>query len=84
MPDLPSPGTVTQAQQDRILAAFPGATNAEKLVEYKALLQRTLRGYVLQKEAEKIDVDNNKAKQEALDAAEAALPFTPAVRQGRP
>ena len=34
MPELPSLGNIPQAQFDRIVASFPGTTNAEKAQAY--------------------------------------------------
>jgi hypothetical protein len=42
MPLLPNLGDIPQAQFDRIVAAFPGATNAEKTQAYKDWLTNRL------------------------------------------
>jgi len=46
MPDLPTI-TVTQAQADRLLAAFPGG-----VATYRAWLKTTLAAYVTERERE--------------------------------
>ena len=68
MPDLPTISP-TQAQFDRIVAAFPGATNAEKVAAYKSWLTNRLIDHVLHVESQK-----------ASDAAISSLP----TRQSEP
>ena len=73
MPDLPTL-TVTQAHFDRLVAAFPGATPAEKAVSYKAWLTNGLIDFVQAVEASRIDEAANTAKAQQLAALAASLP----------
>lgn len=50
MPNLPDVG-LNQSNYERVLAAMEGDTNAEKVATYRKLVKRTLRLYVLQREA---------------------------------
>jgi hypothetical protein len=53
MPDLPAL-TVSQAHFDRIVSAFPGATNADKASNYKAWLTNHLIDFVEMQESRKL------------------------------
>jgi hypothetical protein len=73
MPTLPGLD-VTQAQYDRIVAAFPGATLAEKAANYKAWLSNNLIDEVERAEARKIEDAANLDKQAKLNALRESLP----------
>lgn len=73
MPDLPTV-TVTTTQMNRLIAAFPGATNAEKADAYRAWLKDRLRDYVIRVETRAMDEQHNTAKRSAVQEAETALP----------
>ena len=73
MPDLPTL-TVSQANFDRLVAAFPGATLAEKAVAYKAWLTNGLIDFAQAVEARRIDEEANTAKAQQLAALAASLP----------
>lgn len=72
MPDLPTI-TVTQAQADRIIAAF-GADQATAVPAYKRWLAGAVRQHVLQQAAEAQQTANVAATTAALVATEALLP----------
>ena len=55
MPDLPTI-TVSQAHFDRLVAAFPGATLAEKSRAYKDWLTNRLIDKVLESEAANVEI----------------------------
>lgn len=63
MPDLPTLTGLPQAQFDRIVAAFPGATNAEKVQAYKDWLTNRI-----------IDRVGNVEAAKAYAALESSLP----------
>lgn len=75
--------TVTDAQGDRILAAFQRqygvTTRAEAVVAYKRWLARTLRTMVLTDEANQIDAANELAKGARITELAASLPDPEAV-----
>lgn len=73
MPDLPTL-TVSQAHFDRLVAAFPGNTLAEKAQSYRDWLTNRLIERVQIVESRKIDEDSNKSKKIALDNLSASLP----------
>lgn len=76
MPDLPSL-TLSQAHYDRVVAAFPGATTADKAAAYKAWLTGNLIDYAATAEARRIDEAANAAKAAKLAALAASLPTRP-------
>jgi len=53
MPDLPGLTGLTQAQFDRVVAAFPGATAAEKTASYKAWLTNRVINQVVEVETQR-------------------------------
>jgi len=73
MPDLPVL-TVTQAQLDRLVAAFPGATLTEKADAYKAWSTNNLIDFVQAVETRKIDAAADTAKATQIAALLASLP----------
>lgn len=78
MVDLPNL-SVTQAQADRITAAFQNEAdeNGQPLTPQQAYRRwsfQMLRAKVLQVEGTKIDVANNKSKRDALSQIEQGLP----------
>ena len=75
MPTLPT-FTVSQAHFDRLVAAFPGATAAEKAAAYQSWLTNRLIERVRLVESRKIDAAANDAKVAALAALDASLPPT--------
>lgn len=76
MPTLPTL-TVTQAQYDRIVAAFPGDTLAKKGAAYNAWLTGELIDFVRAAEVHVIDEETNATKAARLAALEASLPTRP-------
>jgi hypothetical protein len=72
MPDLPAI-TVTDALLTRLLDAFPGANGAQKADAYRTFVKRSLREYVLLREARTLDEQANASKRAALAAIEAEL-----------
>lgn len=73
MPTLPAIN-VPQAQYDRIVAAFPGTTAAEKTTAYQDWLINNLIDRVEQVEARVIDETANADKATRLAALRASLP----------
>lgn len=73
MPDLPSM-TLNQNHYDRVVAAFPGATAAEKVAAYRAWLQNRLIERVHTVEAQRIDLAAAIERQVELDQLAASLP----------
>ena len=82
MPDLPTL-TVSQAHFDRLVAAFPGTTGAEKAAAYKAWLTNRLIERVRAVESKRIDEEANAMKIAELEALDASLP-APAPEPGLP
>lgn len=76
MPNLPTL-SVTQAQLDRITAAFPGTTTAEKVAAYQAWLINGLIDQVERAEGAVIDAAANADKAAKLAAMRASLPPRP-------
>ena len=68
MPDLPAP-SLSQAHYDRVVAAFPGDTPAQKAAAYKAWLTGNLIDFVHTTEARRLDEAANTAKAAELAAA---------------
>lgn len=77
MPTLPTI-TVTQAQLDRITAAFPGDTLAKKAANYQAWTVGNLIDFVQTAEIRVIDEETNATKAAAVAAVAASLPARPA------
>jgi hypothetical protein len=73
MPDLPTL-SVSQAHFDRIVAAFPGQTMAQKGAAYKAWLTNGLIEFVRQIEARRLHEEMTAETEVALEALEATLP----------
>lgn len=73
MPALPTISP-TQPQFDRIVAAFPGDTNAKKVESYKAWLTNHLIDHVQLFEARKIEEKAQADKTVALEQARQSLP----------
>ena len=76
MPTLPGL-TVTQAQYDRIVAAFPGSTLAKKAVAYNEWLTNALIDYVRAAEIAAVNNEMNTLRAARLAAVEASLPPRP-------
>ena len=76
MPDLPAL-TLSQAHYDRVVAAFPGGTLAQKAAAYKAWLTGNLIDFVNATESRRIDEAANTAKAAELAALTASLPARP-------
>lgn len=76
MPDLPAL-TLSQAHFNRVVAAFPGSTAAQKTAAYRAWLVGHLIDYVHATEARAIDEVHNTAKAAALADLAASLPERP-------
>lgn len=66
MPTLPSI-TVTDAQLARITAAFPGATNVEKVAAYRDWLKAELREQVTRTELAALADQQNAARRAIAD-----------------
>lgn len=73
MPTLPTLD-VSQAHYDRIVAAFPGATLAEKAANYQAWLINELISEVERLEHERIQTTANQQISTAMAAVTASLP----------
>lgn len=73
MPDLPAL-TLSQAHFDRVVAAFPGATLAEKATAYKAWLTNQLIDRVALVEARRVQQAHAAAVQTEMVAVYASLP----------
>jgi len=73
MPDLPTL-TVSQAHADRIVAAFPGNTLAEKAQSYRHWLINRLIERVQLVEARRLDEAAAESKAVALNNLVASLP----------
>ncbi len=67
MPELPAL-TLSQAHYDRVVAAFPGGTLAQKAAAYKAWLTGNLIDFVHIAESRRIDEAANTAKAAELEA----------------
>lgn len=82
MPMMPT-FEVTQAQADRILAAYSArygtTTQAETVLAYKREIAAYVRDTVLNYEADRMQEEANQARQENLAVIEAALPDPTAV-----
>lgn len=74
MPVLPNLGDIPQAQFDRIVAAFPGTTGAEKTSAYQAWLTNNLIEFVEKKEQAAIHAEMQVVWQSRMDALRASLP----------
>jgi hypothetical protein len=87
VPTLPNLGDIPQAQFDRIVAAFPGTTAAEKTASYQAWLTNSLIGYVEQVEGAVVQTEVHalmESRMRALrDSLPPRLPFTPPNSAGR-
>lgn len=73
MPDLPTV-TLPQAHFDRVVAAFPGTTLAEKAAAYQAWLINHLIDRVATVEARRIQQSHAAAAQAEMTAVYASLP----------
>lgn len=73
MPTLPGK-SLAQAHYDRVIAAFPGATAAEKAKAYDDWLTNRLIERVKQVEALRIEREADAARVDALTAMYASLP----------
>lgn len=73
MPDLPTL-TVTAAQLERLIAVFPGETNAEKADAYREWLRVELRRYVLKAEMNVLQAEQAAERAAATEATIAELP----------
>lgn len=86
MPDLPTI-SVSQAHFDRLVAAFPGATAAQKVEAYRAWLTNGLIDHVQQVEMQTLEAELNETRQQRQDALRASLPprlpFPPSAPAGR-
>jgi hypothetical protein len=74
MPTLPNLGDIPQGQYDRIVAAFPGATGAQKVAAYRAWLTNRLIERVRYVETRKIDEQTEAAKKALLLELNESLP----------
>lgn len=81
MPDLPTV-TLTQSQFDRVVAAFPGKTLAEKASAYKAWLVMHLIDYVKTTELAGFEADLRTQLDAKVDELEASLPPRPQFPPG--
>jgi hypothetical protein len=77
MPDLP-PLTLSQAHYDRVVAAFPGSTLAEKANNYKAWLTGQLIDYVFTIEMTAMRRSLDIQAQTKAAEIQASLPSRPA------
>lgn len=73
MPLLPNLGDIPQEQFDRIVAAFPGATGAEKAAAYRRWLTNRLIERVRQSEMARIEAAADAARTNAITSMEQAL-----------
>lgn len=73
MPDLPTK-TLSQAHYDRVVAAFPGATAAEKAAAYDDWLTNRLIERVEIVELRRLEQEAQDAKNMALVALKDSLP----------
>lgn len=76
MPDLPTL-TVSQAHFDRLVAAFPGATLAEKAKAYKDWLTNQLIDKVLESEAANVEIALQQERVRRRQEIIASLPPRP-------
>jgi hypothetical protein len=76
MPDLPAL-TLSQAHFDRVVAAFPGNTLAEKASSYKAWLTGQLIDYVRMIETVRLEEAARIATKIKIDEVMATLPPRP-------
>lgn len=76
MPDLP-PLTLSQAHFDRVVAAFPGTTLAEKSANYKAWLTGQLIDYVFGVEMRVLRAQAEIQTQQKIADLKASLPERP-------
>lgn len=84
MPNLPALD-VPQAQYDRLVAAFPGTTPAEKAAAYRAWLTNRLIDYVLAREAVGVEVELQAIREARVKQIRDSLPArTPEVLSGAP
>lgn len=72
MPDLPTL-TLSQAHYDRVVAAFPGTTLAEKAANYRNWLTNNLIDFVEVTEVRAIEDTYNAQKTAKIDALRAGL-----------
>lgn len=73
MPNLPTI-TLSQAHYDRVVAAFPGATAADKTAAYRAWTTNRLIERVQAVEMRKVQEQHNAAARTAEAAVIASLP----------
>jgi uncharacterized protein (DUF1499 family) len=73
MPTLPTLSP-TQTQFDRIVAAFPGSTLADKQANYLAWLTNNLIDFVRDVESAAVDQEINTLRAQRLAAVDASLP----------
>lgn len=85
MPTLPTL-TVTQAQADRMIAAYgdPGDTTAQAVEKYKAWLTESIVDYVLRAEARDLHEQHNAALRDALATLRDSLPAPPPEEPEQP
>lgn len=77
MPALPAVNLPAE-HYDRVVAAFPGETQAEKAESYRAWLTGHLIDFVEQREAEQVDLDYATERQRRLNELRESLPQRPA------
>lgn len=87
MPDLPAL-TLSQAHFDRVVAAFPGGTLAEKAANYKAWLTGQLIDYVRMVETVRLEEAARIAIKTQIEEVVASLPprpvFSPFPQSAQP
>jgi uncharacterized protein (DUF1499 family) len=76
MPDLPTL-TLSQEHYDRVVAAFPGTTSAEKVAAYRAWSFGHLIDFVKSTEFTKISEQHRVQMEAAMASLNASLPPRP-------